>query len=102
MYAGEIVEQGSVYEVFEQPRHPYTEALLASTPYMLGRGPRAVELQEPSHSALGVSDACRFAPRCAYALDACRAGHPELAGWEGRLARCIRADELRLAGTARS
>ncbi len=99
MYAGEVVEEGSVFEVFEQPRHPYTEALLASTPYMLGRTQRTIDLPEPSIATLTLAEGCRFAPRCVHAIDACRQSHPALVQHQGRLARCIRADELKLVGT---
>jgi peptide/nickel transport system ATP-binding protein len=94
MYAGEIVETGSVKAVVRHPGHPYTQALLAavpsaSRPYALagipGRPPVSV-----------VYDSCAFAPRCRYVIEACRAGHVSLHGLgNGHLARCIRAKEVR-------
>ncbi len=89
MYAGQIVEQGSVYEVFEAPAHPYTQGLLASLP-MSGRSGRRLESIPGSVPA---SDAwptgCRFAARCSRSVEAC-ADDQELLVVPGseRVARC--------------
>ncbi len=81
MYAGRIVEQGSTHEVFDQMRHPYTQALLESIPrvetdrsatlYSIPGAPP--DLAEPPVG-------CRFAARCRYAQDRCRAEDPGLEG----------------------
>jgi peptide/nickel transport system ATP-binding protein len=83
MYAGRIVEHSSTGQLFDDMRHPYTEALLASIPkadqdarhrlYSIPGLPP--ELTSPMSS-------CRFAPRCRYAQDDCRAADPQLAGPE--------------------
>ena len=99
MCAGEIVEQADVFELFDRPRHPYTEALLASTPQMIALGTSrrdTVDLKEVSTLAHG----CRFAPRCRYAAGRCAEAPVPLAASGGRSVRCIRADELTLQGTA--
>ncbi len=98
MYAGEIVEAATAIELYEEPRHPYTEALLASTPHMLSRGGPRLKLA----GGAGISaqaEGCRFATRCAYAVQACHETHPDLALHRGRAARCILADDLALQGT---
>jgi peptide/nickel transport system ATP-binding protein len=83
MYAGEIVEEADSRAVARQPRHPYTQALLAAVP-TAGRPPARVVL-----------DSCSFAPRCPHALDACRDGYIELLDvGGGHMARCIRTDEI--------
>jgi peptide/nickel transport system permease protein len=93
MYAGEIVEEGPVGEVFAHPRHPYTAALLASAPNEDGPPPLPVPGMVPRPDAL--PPGCAFAPRCGRALAACAASHPVLAAIApGRLSRCIRATEI--------
>jgi len=77
MYGGQVAEQGPVREVFAQPQHPYTRALLRTIPKL--HGPReakleAIEAQTPILTAAPM--ACPFAPRCAHAFDRCRAENP--------------------------
>ena len=89
MYAGEIVEQGTIAEVFARPLHPYTTALLASVPAEDGPPPLPIPGTVPSPHAL--PPGCAFAPRCPRAVARCDAGPPPLVRVsEGRLTRCIR------------
>ena len=76
MYAGRIVENGPVREVFDNPAHPYTQAMIASVPKMRQQEGRlqTIEGQPPELSDL--PDGCRFAPRCAFANDRCQAVYP--------------------------
>ena len=92
MYAGQVVEDGPVGAVFHRPRHPYTRALLAATPEgeELPTGIGGV-VPLPQDFPTG----CRFAERCGFAIDACRAGPVTLRDVEdGRRARCIRSDDM--------
>jgi oligopeptide/dipeptide ABC transporter ATP-binding protein len=76
MYAGRIVESGPVRVIFREPRHPYTEALMASVPRLdetVKRLP-SIEGQPPALHRLPAG--CRFAPRCAYADERCRREYP--------------------------
>jgi peptide/nickel transport system permease protein len=96
MYAGQIVEQAGVQEMFDQPMHPYTLGLLASHPSLATPG-------EPMTATPGGVPApgawpagCRFADRCPFAVDACRGGPVSAVQPDGgdRLVRCVRAEEL--------
>jgi oligopeptide/dipeptide ABC transporter ATP-binding protein len=79
MYAGRIVERGPVADVFENPQHPYTEALLRSIPMM------GMTYAEPLKAIRGMVPSplewpagCRFAPRCDYAFEKCITEDPHL------------------------
>lgn len=76
MYAGKIVESGTVADVFDAPSHPYTEALLKSVPSVDRKLDRlyAIDGQPPALVADRIG--CSFAPRCPFALDRCRAQSP--------------------------
>jgi oligopeptide/dipeptide ABC transporter ATP-binding protein len=94
MYAGQIVEQGPIREVYERPAHPYTKALLDSI----------VDLDEPQRrlqpipgqppSLSDVMPGCRFAPRCPLAVERCLEPVPLSELTEGRAARCLFAPQL--------
>jgi peptide/nickel transport system permease protein len=74
MYAGEIVEEGDVLQILTRPRHPYTRALLAATPRNdAPRAARLPTLRGTMPAAWEWPKGCRFAPRCADAIPACRA-----------------------------
>ncbi len=90
MYAGRIVELGTVEEVFEVPRHPYTRGLMDSIPRLDGRRKQqlhAIEGVVPDLAHL--PPGCTFAGRCEYAQADCRTACPQLASLEGgRLVAC--------------
>ncbi len=91
MYAGEIVEQGPTAEIFAEPMHPYTRALLRGVVAETG-APEGIPGGVPPPDAL--PRGCVFAPRCALRVDACDAGHPALREVrQGRSTRCIRWSE---------
>lgn len=91
MYAGRIVEMGSVRDIFNAPSHPYTEALLASVPKMEEDVDRlyAIDGQPPLLHDLPVG--CAFADRCQYVMDRCREEYPpEFPVAEGHYSACWR------------
>jgi oligopeptide/dipeptide ABC transporter ATP-binding protein len=76
MYAGRIVENGPVRTLFKEPRHPYTQALMASVPRMEGRVDRLPSIDGQPPALHRLADGCRFAPRCRYAEERCRVEYP--------------------------
>ncbi len=94
MYAGELVEEGHVGEVFALPRHPYTAALLASVPEGVPERLLAIpgSVPQPRHFPEG----CRFAPRCELATDECRSAIPPiLVVGSSHVSRCLHWDRVR-------
>ncbi|HVU15636.1 MAG TPA: oligopeptide/dipeptide ABC transporter ATP-binding protein [Candidatus Didemnitutus sp.] len=96
MYLGRIVELGAAADVIDRPRHPYTKALISAIPSH-EPGHRRMRIQLPGEppSPLHPPVGCAFHPRCPYAQDKCRAAVPPLlpAG-PGRVAACVRLDEI--------
>ncbi len=95
MYAGEVVEQASVEDIYRSPRHPYTEGLLAANPHLAPVGDMlpAIPGTVPPPSAWPAG--CHFQPRCRYATEQCSAGPvPVAAPAPGRLTRCIHSDKV--------
>lgn len=71
MYAGKVMETGTVYDIFEQPAHPYTRALFDCLP---GRGDEIHAIGGSLPDPLDPPNGCRFHPRCPYAIAACSTG----------------------------
>ena len=96
MYLGHTVEQGEKNAIFNRPLHPYTQALLGSTPGLAGSGPahpRTVlkgELPSPLHPPVG----CVFSTRCPHATEQCRRERPMLQDLHGRAIACFEAPRL--------
>lgn len=96
MYAGQVVEEANVYELFSAPYHPYTVGLMNSTIKIQQDDERLETISGTVPSLAKMPQGCRFAPRCPHATDACRSSCPELEELpDGRRIRCIRWQELR-------
>jgi peptide/nickel transport system ATP-binding protein len=100
MYVGKMVEMADVRELFANPRHPYTEALLSAIPkpdpdLKMKRIILQGEVANPANPPGG----CYFHPRCRYAKDICKQVAPEWTEYSpGHFVACHRANELELAG----
>ena len=90
MYAGQVVEQGTVDEVLVAPRAPYTMGLIESIPTVEKRGGRLSAIKGTVPNPFNMPPACRFEPRCPYAWDTCRNVQPDLyqVGRSDQRARC--------------
>jgi peptide/nickel transport system ATP-binding protein len=88
MYAGRIVEQGSVDEVLDAPLHPYTHGLIGSVPSRNRRGAPLAQIPGMTPALLNLPPGCAFRNRCPRAAPACIA-EPELSSYGNRLVRCF-------------
>ena len=87
MYAGEIVEYGTVEEVFRNALHPYTKGLFESIPKMTGDSKKLIPIEGMPPNPADLPRGCCFHPRCRYCTDKCKIEKPVLRG-EGHLHRC--------------
>ena len=83
MYAGRIVEKGTVDDVFNNMRHPYTEGLFNSLPNLKEQGEMLEPIKGLMPDPADLPPGCTFAPRCPYATEACSAAVPELQSVDG-------------------
>lgn len=88
MYAGKVMERGDVFDIFDQPAHPYTQALLKCLP---GQGDDLGGIPGSLPDPTAPPDGCRFAERCEHAVDACRTGDQptEIAIEPGHRVSCV-------------
>ncbi|MCH2128763.1 MAG: ABC transporter ATP-binding protein [Pirellulaceae bacterium] len=90
MYGGRIQETGTIEQLFSQPKHPYTQGLLASLPAIAGpRHERLYTIPGNVPSIMEMPSGCRFCTRCEHATDRCHASEPPLHDTgNGQLVRC--------------
>jgi dipeptide transport system ATP-binding protein len=94
MYLGRPVEQGSREAIFGEPLHPYTRALLASTPFVdPARRAQRVALKGELPSPLHPPGGCAFHQRCPVAMDLCSRQRPQLTRHAGRQVACFRVEQ---------
>jgi peptide/nickel transport system ATP-binding protein len=97
MYAGKVVEEASVEQLFANPRHPYTQGLIRSIPRIDIAAVRKTRLQTIAGAVpklINPLAGCRFAPRCNFATDECRRAQPALREFEpDHKVACIHAEE---------
>ncbi|MGP1394636.1 MAG: ABC transporter ATP-binding protein [Inquilinaceae bacterium] len=89
MYAGRMVESGTVAEVIDTPLHPYTHGLIGSVPSRNPRGQPLAQIRGVAPTPLALPEGCPFRPRCDRATDGCRQEPPIDEPMPGRLIRCF-------------
>ncbi|MBE1445349.1 dipeptide ABC transporter ATP-binding protein [Paenibacillus sp. OAS669] len=95
MYAGKVVEQATVQQLFELPHHPYTRGLLQSiTTLDSEHGAKLFSIEGSIPSLAELPPGCRFHPRCPYAAERCVKDSPPLFHVNGRQSACWYAEEL--------
>ncbi|HLR35023.1 MAG TPA: ABC transporter ATP-binding protein [Tissierellales bacterium] len=95
MYAGKIVEDASVNELFKNPRHPYTIGLMGSMPSLVDEGEKLANVKGAVPNPLYLPKGCYFHPRCKYATEECKKGQPKLREVApGHKVACFRAEEV--------
>ncbi|TAL60391.1 MAG: ABC transporter ATP-binding protein, partial [Legionella sp.] len=88
MYAGQVVEQASVADFFNQVRHPYVQQLLASLPSFDKREEKLSVINGSVPTLTALPSGCRFHPRCVYCFEPCPTIEPQLQHLGDRLVRC--------------
>lgn len=78
MYAGEVVEQGTVYDIFDNPKHPYTKLLIKALPRITKTEGRLQTIDGTVPRLTEIIPGCRFENRCPYAMDICKEKDPEI------------------------
>ena len=94
IYAGEIVEYGTVHEVFKNMKHPYTIGLMNSIPKIHVDERRLHPIEGLMPDPVSLPDGCKFCDRCRFAIDKCKKENPEMVKLGGEhLVKCFRANE---------
>lgn len=93
MYAGEIVEEGDLHQIFRETLNPYTQGLLGSLPSLAVDVERLNPIRGMMPDPTNLPEGCRFSPRCSYADERCMKEHPELMDCgSGHKCRCFRTE----------
>ncbi|RLI30797.1 ABC transporter ATP-binding protein, partial [Candidatus Bathyarchaeota archaeon] len=91
MYAGQLMEFSDALSIFEEPLHPYTEALLQSIPNIQLSDQKLRYIPGSPPDLINPPSGCRFHPRCPYAMDVCRVKEPPMIEVEkGRMVKCFK------------
>ena len=94
MYLGHAVEQGPKERIYARPLHPYTQALLSSTPGITGVKRKRIVLKGELPSPLNPPKGCVFSTRCPYVTDRCKVERPALRELDGRKVACHYAENF--------
>ena len=97
MYAGEIVEYGSLRDIFKETSHPYTMGLFRSIPSLTRKEKRLNPIDGLMPDPANLPGGCCFHPRCPYADETCRSCHPDLSdAGNGHKVRCFHLEEAKM------
>lgn len=97
MYLGKVVEQGPKEQIFANPKHPYTLALMSSTPQLSPeKRRRRIKLEGELPSPLNPPSGCAFHGRCSFANDRCKTETPHLRNEDNQLIACHAVEEKRM------
>jgi peptide/nickel transport system ATP-binding protein/oligopeptide transport system ATP-binding protein len=94
MYAGRAMEYGSVNEIFRNPKHPYTEALIKSIPTIGSKQKRLNVIKGMVPNLKNRPEGCLFEPRCQYARPVCKSSMPEIVDLDGHQVRCFKYTDI--------
>lgn len=101
MYAGRVVEEAPVKDLFASPQHPYTRGLIQSVPKLRQNIRRLDSIKGNVPDLSQMPKGCKFAPRCQFAMERCLTQEPELAvvnGWPDRSSRCFLTEASPMEG----
>jgi len=102
MYAGKIVETGSIFEIYKNPAHPYTQGLMASIPRLDQKGEKLTPIVGAPPNLMHIPSGCSFHPRCPYARQRCTTDVPPLYEvGDGRRSACPYSQEVMQTGPTR-
>ena len=97
MYAGEIVEYGSLRDIFKETSHPYTMGLFRSIPSLTRKEKRLNPIDGLMPDPANLPGGCCFHPRCPYVVETCRSCHPDLSdAGNGHKVRCFHLEEAKM------
>lgn len=88
MYAGEIIESGSLEQIFTEPKHPYTIGLFNSIPNLAKKAQRLISIEGLMPDPTQLPEGCRFHPRCTHCMESCKSGEIALSMSEGHYVKC--------------
>ena len=95
MYAGSIIEYGSIRQVYNNPLHPYTQGLFASLPDIYDRKDRLSAMKGVVSDALNLPEGCKFNPRCPFVMEKCKLNQPKIVKVESdHYVACFRINEM--------
>ena len=89
MYAGKVIEEAPVLELFKNPLHPYTQGLLASIPRLDQEADRLYTIKGNVPNLHDMPKGCRFCTRCPYAAQRCRTEQPPAYSVDGHEVKCF-------------
>lgn len=104
MYAGRVVEEASVHDLFANPQHPYTKGLIQSVPKLRQNVRRLDSIKGNVPDLSQMPQGCKFAPRCSFVMDSCLTKEPNLLpieGHAGRKSRCFLTEQKNTEGVSR-